>query len=85
MPRQYPTGFRDEMVRRMLAGESVSGLVLESGVPMQTLHRWKPQWKTRIKLANAIFEFIEVFYNRQRRHSRIGYISPVEFEVNLQQ
>jgi len=43
MPRQYPTGFRDEMVRRMLAGESVSGLVLESGVPMQTLHRWKHQ------------------------------------------
>ena len=43
MPRQYPTGFWDEMVRRMLAGESVSGLVLESGVPMQTLHRWKHQ------------------------------------------
>ena len=46
-------------------------------------HRKK--WKTRIELANAIFEFIEVFYNRQRRHSKIGYISPVEFEVNLQQ
>ncbi len=28
MPRQYPTGFRDEMVGRMLAGESVSDLVL---------------------------------------------------------
>ena len=27
----------------MLAGESVSGLVLESGAPMQTLHRWKHQ------------------------------------------
>ncbi len=43
MPRQYPTGFRDEMVRRMLAGESVSQLVLESGMPMQALHRWKHQ------------------------------------------
>jgi transposase-like protein len=43
MPRQYPTGFRDEMVRRMLAGESVSDLVFESRVPMQTLHRWKHQ------------------------------------------
>jgi len=43
MPRQYPTGFRDEMVGRMLGGESVSQLVSESGVPMQTLHRWKHQ------------------------------------------
>ena len=45
----------------------------------------RKNWKTRIELANAIFEFIEVFYNRQRRHSKIGYISHVEFEVNLQQ
>jgi putative transposase len=28
----------------------------------------------------AIFEYIEVFYNRQRRHSALGYISPMEFE-----
>jgi len=41
-------------------------------------------WRTRIELANAIFEFIEVFYNRQRRYSKIGYISPVEFEVKMQ-
>ncbi|WP_252738102.1 IS3 family transposase [Marinobacter salexigens] len=29
---------------------------------------------------SAIFEYIEVFYNRKRRHSALGYISPVEFE-----
>lgn len=40
MPRQYRTGFWDEMVRLMLAGESVSQLVAESEMPMQTLHRW---------------------------------------------
>jgi putative transposase len=27
-----------------------------------------------------IFEYIEIFYNRQRRHSAIGYISPMQFE-----
>jgi transposase InsO family protein len=30
-----------------------------------------------------IFEYIEVFYNRQRRHSAIGYQSPEEFEASL--
>jgi hypothetical protein len=33
MPRQYPTGFRDEMVRRMLAGEPVLTVCPETGVP----------------------------------------------------
>jgi putative transposase len=29
----------------------------------------------------ALFEYIEVFYNRQRRHSSLGYVSPVDFEL----
>ncbi|MEW5930993.1 MAG: IS3 family transposase, partial [Gemmatimonadota bacterium] len=29
-----------------------------------------------------IFEYIEVWYNRQRRHSTLGYVSPAEFERN---
>jgi transposase InsO family protein len=40
----------------------------------------RKRWKTRVELSNAIFEFIEVFYNRRRRHSQIGYVSPIEFE-----
>jgi len=28
----------------------------------------------------AIFDYIEVFYNRKRRHSTLGYMSPLEFE-----
>ena len=28
----------------------------------------------------ALFEYIEVFYNRQRRHSTLGYLSPAEYE-----
>jgi putative transposase len=38
-----------------------------------------------IELANEIFEFIEIFYNQKCRHSENGYISPVEFEVKMQE
>lgn len=37
-------------------------------------------FETRAEARRGIFEYIEVFYNRQRRHSSIGYLSPVEFE-----
>jgi putative transposase len=38
------------------------------------------RWETRKELANAVFDYIEGFYNPKRRHSSIGYLSPVEFE-----
>ncbi len=38
-------------------------------------------WRTRVELANAIFEYLEVFHNRQRRHSALGMLTPVEFET----
>ena len=38
------------------------------------------KFATRAEAHAAIFEYIEVFYNRQRRHSTLGYQSPVEFE-----
>jgi transposase InsO family protein len=28
-------------------------------------------------------EYIEIFYNRQRRHSRLGYVSPAQFAENI--
>lgn len=39
------------------------------------------RWRTRIELANAIFEYLEAFHNRQRRHSSLGMLSPIEFET----
>lgn len=36
---------------------------------------------TREEAQAAVFEFIEVFYNRQRRHQTLGYVSPVQFET----
>ncbi|GLZ43790.1 transposase [Actinokineospora sp. NBRC 105648] len=38
-------------------------------------------WKSRNELANAIFEWIECWYNPKRRHSSIGMRSPVMFEA----
>jgi putative transposase len=35
---------------------------------------------TRSEARAAIFEYIEVFYNNQRRHSLLGYVSPAEYE-----
>lgn len=38
-------------------------------------------YATRAQAKQSVFEYIEVFYNRQRLHSTIGYCSPVEFEL----
>ena len=40
------------------------------------------RWRTRVGLANAIFEYIEIFHNRRRRHSALGMLTPIEFELN---
>jgi putative transposase len=38
-------------------------------------------WPTRRELQSAVFDYIEAFYNRERRHSTLGYLSPREFEM----
>lgn len=37
-------------------------------------------WATRAEAMTAIFQYIEVFYNRRRKHSTLGYRSPVDYE-----
>ena len=41
---------------------------------------YRSHFATRDEARTEVFDYIEVFYNRQRRHSTIGQISPVEFE-----
>ena len=50
-----------------------------SRMQVELLDRRK--WRTRVELANAIFEYLEVFRDRQRRHSALGTLTPVEFEA----
>ncbi|MEN6415832.1 MAG: IS3 family transposase, partial [Armatimonadota bacterium] len=38
-------------------------------------------YRTRDEARRDIFQYIEVFYNRQRLHSKLGYISPSQFEL----
>jgi putative transposase len=42
-------------------------------------------YRTQKEARHSMFEFIEVFYNRQRKHSFLGYKSPVDFLLNKQQ
>jgi putative transposase len=42
---------------------------------------YRCHFKTRDQARQAIFDFIEVFYNRRRLHSSLGYCSPIDFET----
>ena len=41
---------------------------------------YRRTWPTRREASAAIHEYIEVFYNRRRRHSTLDYRSPAEYE-----
>jgi putative transposase len=39
-------------------------------------------WPSKAELRTEVFEYIEVFFNRRRRHSTLGHVSPEQFEIN---
>lgn len=49
---------------------------------LKTEHVYQNRFNTREEAKRDLFEYIEVFYNRQRVHSFLGYLSPEEFEKN---
>ncbi len=62
-------------------GDALDNAVAESffaTLQTELLDRWS--WSTRQQLLSAIFDYIEGFYNRHRRHSTLGYLSPAEYE-----
>ncbi len=63
-------------------GDGLDNAMMESfwsSMQIELLNRRR--WKTRVELANAIFDYIEIFHNRQQRHSSLGYRTPNEFEL----
>ena len=76
-------GLRGSMSRR---GDCWDNAVAESFfASLKPELVYQVQWRTRAEVRTAIFEYIELFYNRRRRHSSLAYLSPVEFERRNQQ
>jgi putative transposase len=62
-------------------GDALDNAVAESffaTLECELLDRY--DWPTRQALRTAVFDFLEVFYNRQRRHSTLDYRTPVDHE-----
>jgi transposase InsO family protein len=57
-----------------------NGLMESFWARMQVELLNRAKWRTRLELANAIFDYLEIFHNRQRRHSALGYLTPIQFE-----
>lgn len=75
-------GLRASMSRR---GDCWDNAVVESffsslKTELFARRRWP---ETREQARRELFEYIEIFYNRKRRHSALGYVSPSRFEENL--
>jgi transposase InsO family protein len=71
-------GFRASMSRK---GDCYDNAPMESffhTLKTELVHH--RQYATRAEATRDIFAYIEGFYNRTRRHSAIGYISPIEME-----
>jgi transposase InsO family protein len=62
-------------------GDCFDNAVLESfhaTIKKDLIHR--RAWPTKTDTRTAVFEYVETFYNRRRRHSRLGMLSPEQFE-----
>ena len=89
---QYAAGeYRAELAAHgMIASMSAKGDCYDNAVAesfFATLEFeliMKNDWHTREDARRAIFCYIETWYNRKRRHSTLGYISPAEYEAQLQ-
>jgi len=86
---QYASGGfkRSLMQKGFIASMSGKGNCYDNAYAESFFHTIKVEevyasvYRTRQEAKSSIFEYIEVFYNRVRKHSRLGYISPYQFEL----
>jgi putative transposase len=86
--RQYASGRLRKLLenQKIQASMSGKGNCYDNAISESFFHTLKTEltyfenYHTREEAKSSIFEYIEVFYNRQRRHSAIGYKTPVDFE-----
>ena len=86
--RQYASGQFRKLLENQGIQTSMSGKgnCYDNAITESFFHTLKTElvylenYQTREEAKSSIFEYIEVFYNRQRRHSALDYKSPVDFE-----
>jgi putative transposase len=62
-------------------GDAFDNAVIESfWARLQTELLNRKKWKTPVQLSTALFEYLEIFHNRTRRHSSLGMLTPIEYE-----
>ena len=89
---QYAAGvYRTELAAHdMLASMSAKGDCYDNAVAesfVSTLEfelLMQHDWHTRNDARRGIFRYLETWYNPRRRHSTLGYLSPVDYEQQLQ-
>lgn len=82
--RGYQKRLKDNTLRCSMArkGECLDNAVAESffGTLKNELV-YHEDYHSRAEARQSIFEYIEVFYNRQRRHASLNYLTPVDYET----
>ena len=81
--RLQEAGIAASMGRVGTAYDNAAAESLFATIKRELVHRHR--YPTRAAARTAIFEFIEVFYNRRRLHSSIGMMAPAEFERRLRE
>ncbi len=76
---QAAYGMIASMSRRACCYDNAAAESFWHTLKNELIHR--RHFQTRAEAQQAIFEYIEVFYNRIRRHTSIGNVSPVDFEL----
>ena len=86
---QYVSGDYQRALRTAGMLASTSGNCLENAVAESFFATLKTEevqdqpYETRAQARRYVFDYLEVFYNRQRRHSSLGFKSPAAFEAAM--